>query len=61
MQVREVGTISAIVERISTKSDQSINITFNVNPTEQSVVSELLKQFSLGNALFQIGIVQVLE
>lgn len=61
MKAREIGTISAIIERISTKSDQSINITFNVNPSEQSVISELLKQFALGNPLFEIGIVQVLE
>ncbi len=61
MQIKEVGSIRAIVERISTKADQSINITFNVNPDEQAVVAELLRQFSLGNALFEIGIVQVIE
>jgi len=59
--VTEIGSISAIIERISTKSDQSINITFNVNPDNQAVVSELLKQFSLCNALFEIGIVQVVQ
>lgn len=59
--VKEIGSISAILAGINTKQDGCIKITFEVNPSEQSVLSELLKAFANNEKLFQIGIVQVSE
>lgn len=61
MTTKEIGSISAILAGINTLKDGSIKLSFEVNPSEQEVLSRLLKAFANNEKLFQIGIIQVVD
>lgn len=61
MQVTEIGSCAAILAGLSTKVDGSIKVVLEINPTEQEILSRLLKLFATNEKLIQVAFVKVDE
>lgn len=61
MKVTEVGSCAAILSAISTKIDGSIKVSFEINPQDQAIIAKLLQAYTVGDKLFNLGILQVKE
>ncbi len=57
--MEEIGACQAIIDKISTIADGSIRLTLDLNPSEQDIISKLLKLKLLNKPLIQIGIVSI--
>ena len=58
MIIEEIGTIQALLDKISTLKDGSCRISFEVNPDNVTVINRLMQKFLLDQKLFTIAIVQ---
>jgi hypothetical protein len=61
MQVTEIGSCAAILAGLSTKVDGSIKVVLEINPTEQEILSRLLKLFATNEKLLQVAFIKVDE
>lgn len=61
MQVQEIGSCAAILAGLSTKVDGSIKVVLEINPTEQEILSRLLKLFATNEKLLQVAFIKVSE
>jgi hypothetical protein len=61
MQVQEIGSCAAILAGLSTKVDGSIKVVLEINPTEQEILSRLLKLFATNEKLLQVAFIKVDE
>jgi hypothetical protein len=59
MQVTEIGSCAAILAGLSTKVDGSIKVVLEINPTEQEILSRLLKLFATNEKLLQVAFIKV--
>lgn len=57
MEDNKIGVCNAIIAGISTKVDGSIKLTLEINPSEQEIISNLLKMWALNKRLVSVGIV----
>jgi len=61
MRVQEIGSCAAILAGLSTKVDGSIKVVLEINPTEQEILSRLLKLFATNEKLIQVAFLKVEE
>ena len=59
MEIQEIGSCLASIEKISTVIDGSVRLTLDINPSDQEIISKLLKLKLLNKPLIQIGIVSM--
>jgi hypothetical protein len=61
MEIIEIGSCQAILSGLSTKVDGSIKVILEINPSEQEILSRLLKLFATNEKLLQVAFVKVDE
>ena len=61
MEITEIGSCSAILEGLSTKVDGSVKVQLEINPSEQEILSRLLKLFATNEKLLQVAFIKVSE
>ena len=61
MEIEEIGSCAAILSGLSTKADGSIKVILEINPTEQDILSRLLKLFATNEKLIQVAFIKVKE
>jgi hypothetical protein len=61
MEIEEIGSCAAILAGLSTKVDGSIKVILEINPTEQDILSRLLKLFATNEKLIQVAFIKVKE
>ncbi len=59
MEIEEIGSCAAILAGLSTKVDGSIKVILEINPTEQDILSRLLKLFATNEKLIQVAFIKV--
>jgi len=61
MEVETIGAIQALLTSVSTKSDGSLKITFEVNPDEIKSINRLMELYLIDERLFCLGITRGVE
>jgi len=61
MEITEIGSCTAILAGLSTKVDGSIKVSLEINPSEQEILSRLLKLFATNEKLLQVAFIKVDE
>jgi len=61
MEITEIGSCSAILAGLSTKVDGSVKVQLEINPSEQEILSRLLKLFATNEKLLQVAFIKVSE
>lgn len=59
VKVEEIGSCAAIIKSIKTTIDGGFNISLDINPNDEQLISKLMRKFANGDKLIEIGIVAV--
>ena len=56
MEIESIGAIEALLSSITTKSDGSLKISFEINPSEVKTINRLMELYLIDERLFCLGI-----
>lgn len=57
MEVKEIGSCQAILSGISTLKDGSVKVTLEINPSDDAVLTRLVRAYCENEKLLQVAFV----
>ena len=54
-EAQGLGVCEALIKSIKTLQDGSFSITFEVNPNDQELISQLMRRYALNERLITLG------
>lgn len=59
MEVKEIGSCEAILSGISTLKDGSVKVTLEVNPSDENLISRLMRAYLENEKLMQVAFIGI--